>query len=180
MREFIVFGKYEEFSCFPNAGRRRMDRITDALLLLEALGCGLMAGLYFAFSAFVMSALGRIEPAAGIAAMNSINRVILRSTFMPLFFGTTVLALVLGILAALQWEGPRSASILAGAVLYLGGMFACTMAFNVPLNNALQGAGPEQGRVWERYLRDWTRWNHVRTVASLVATALFVIALAYR
>ncbi len=157
-----------------------MDWITDALLLLEALGCGLMAGLYFAFSAFVMSALGRIEPAAGIAAMNSINRVILRSSFMPLFFGTTVVALVLAVLTVLQWEGSRSAAILTGAVLYLAGMFACTMAFNVPLNNALQAGGPGQGEVWERYLRDWTRWNHVRTVASIVATTLFVIAIASR
>jgi uncharacterized membrane protein len=157
-----------------------MRAITDTLLLLEAIGCGLMAGVYFAFSAFVMGALGRIEPSAGIAAMNSINRVILRSAFMPLFFGTTVVALALAILAMLAWEGLASAAILGGGVLYVAGMSACTMVFNVPRNNALRAGGPGQGAVWERYLRDWTLWNHVRTVASTVAAALFIVAFAYR
>src|SRR5690606_13390797 len=150
IRERLVSGQRTETA---------MDRITAALLLLAALGCGLMAGRYCASSAFLMSALARTDPAAAIAPMNSINRVILRSSFMPLFFGTTVVALVLAVLTVLQWEGSRSAAILAGAVLYLAGMFACTMAFNVPLNNALQAGGPGQGELWERYLRDWTRWN---------------------
>jgi uncharacterized membrane protein len=32
--------------------------------------------------------------------------------------------------------------------------------------------------VWAAYLKDWTFWNHVRTVASVVASGLFVAALA--
>lgn len=43
------------------------------LKLLAALGCGLIAGVFFAFSTFVMSALARLQPAQGIAAMQSIN-----------------------------------------------------------------------------------------------------------
>jgi hypothetical protein len=43
------------------------------LLWFGAMGCGMIAGLYFAFSTFVMRALGRIEQAQGISAMNSIN-----------------------------------------------------------------------------------------------------------
>ena len=49
------------------------------LLWFGAIGCGLLAGLYFAFSVFIMTALGRIEQAQGISAMNSINSTILRS-----------------------------------------------------------------------------------------------------
>jgi uncharacterized membrane protein len=55
------------------------------------------------------------------------------------------------------------------------------MVFNVPLNNALaalQPSAPEAGAVWATYLKDWTFWNHVRTVASAVASGLFVAALA--
>jgi len=43
------------------------------LTLVSALGCGLIAGVFFAFSAFVMKALARLPPAQGIAAMQSIN-----------------------------------------------------------------------------------------------------------
>jgi uncharacterized membrane protein len=157
-----------------------------ALLWFSAVGCGLMAGLYFAFSAFIMTALSRIDRASGVAAMNSINAVILRSLFMPLFFGTTLTALALAVVAVLRWSAPGSAAALAGGVVYVLGMFVVTMRFNVPLNNALQAAGPAsadeatEATAWTRYLREWTRWNHVRTLASTAACALFIVALTAR
>src|SRR5262245_27289109 len=66
-----------------------------ALLWFAAIGCGLLAGLYFAFSTFIMSALGRIQQVHGVSAMNSINSTILHSLFMPFFFGTTLASLLL-------------------------------------------------------------------------------------
>jgi uncharacterized membrane protein len=50
-----------------------IDHLLFALTLVAALGCGLMAGVFFAFSAFVMKALARLPLAQGIAAMQSIN-----------------------------------------------------------------------------------------------------------
>ena len=47
------------------------------LAFAAALGGGLMAGLFFAFSNSVMGALARLPAAQGVAAMNSINVVIL-------------------------------------------------------------------------------------------------------
>lgn len=44
-----------------------------AATLITALGCGLVAGAFFAFSSFVMAALKRLSTAEGIAAMQSIN-----------------------------------------------------------------------------------------------------------
>ena len=43
------------------------------LALLTAVGCGLMAGLFFAFSNFVMKALVRLPSEQGMAAMQHIN-----------------------------------------------------------------------------------------------------------
>ena len=48
-----------------------MDNLLFVLTLSSALGCGLIAGVFFAFSAFVMRALARLEPAQGMAAMQS-------------------------------------------------------------------------------------------------------------
>jgi uncharacterized membrane protein len=70
--------------------------------------------------------------------------------------------------------------MLGGAALYLVGAIWVTMAFNVPLNNALAkaDAGSEAGlALWQRYLRVWTAWNHVRTAAPLAAAALYIFAL---
>jgi uncharacterized membrane protein len=154
-----------------------MEMIETILLWFCALGCGLIGGLYFAFSAFIMRALGGIDRAAGIAAMNAINTAILRSAFMPIFLGTTLASAVLVVLGVMQAGTSRGPLLIAGGVVYVIGMFVVTMAFNVPLNNALLRAGERDGATWQRYLVSWTRWNHARTAASLAAAALFIAAL---
>jgi len=154
--------------------------LVTVLLWFCAIGCGLIAGLYFAFSTFIMTALGRIDQAAGIAGMNAINVTIVRSLFMPLFFATTLACAVLAVLAVLRWDAPGAASMLAGGLIYVIGMFLCTILFNVPLNNALATVDPggaDAAAVWARYLKEWTLWNHLRTVASTVASGLFIAAL---
>src|SRR5262245_51566353 len=166
--------------------RRRGGAMKNAwmtgVLWFSAVGCGVMAGVYFAFSGFVMTALSRIDQASGVAAMSSINTVILRSLFMPLFFGTTVAALVVSVAALTRWDAPGAFAMLAGGVLYFLGMFVVTMLLNVPLNNALESAhaSVDAATTWARYLREWTMWNHVRTVASTAACALFIVALTAR
>jgi uncharacterized membrane protein len=115
--------------------------------------------------------------------MNSTNAVILRSPFMPLFLGSTLAALMLAGIALFQWHQPGSVAAFAGGVIYVVGMLVCTMVFNVPLNNALAAVDPASAsgaNVWANFLRDWTFWNHVRTIASTVAMALFIFAIALR
>jgi uncharacterized membrane protein len=150
-----------------------------AVILLAALGCALMAGLFFAFSVSVMRGLARIPPAAGIAAMQAINIVILNPVFGLVFFGTTAVCVVVTVAAVVQWHQPASAYLLAGGLLYLIGAFGVTVVFNVPRNNALaavEPGSPDGARVWSSYLVTWTAWNHVRTVASLGATAALIVA----
>ncbi|KVU51070.1 hypothetical protein WK68_28720 [Burkholderia ubonensis] len=157
--------------------------VTLVLLWFSAIGCGLMAGVYFAFSTFVMTSLGRLAPAAGVAAMNAINVDIVRSLFMPVFLGTTLASLALAILALLNRSEPGAIWIVAGGAIYVIGMFVVTMVFNVPLNDALSAtdaSSAEGAAFWARYLRDWTVWNHARTVASTAACGLFIAAPAAR
>jgi uncharacterized membrane protein len=160
-----------------------IQSIVTGLLWFSAIGCGLIAGLYFAFSTFIMTALGRIEQAHGVSAMNAINSTILRSLFMPLFWGTTLASLALVVIALFHWSQPGAKAMLAGGLLYVVGMFVFTIVFNVPLNNALAAVDPASAgaaRVWARYLKEWTFWNHVRTIASVAAGALFIAAIAAR
>lgn len=154
--------------------------LTTSLLWFAAIGCGLMAGVYFAFSMFIMTAFARMAPASGIAAMSAINDVILRSLFMPLFAGTTLAALILLGVGTFLWSEPGSLAMAVGGGIYVVGMFIVTMAFNVPLNNELVRLGaadPTANEVWARYLTEWTRWNHVRTIASTIAATAFIAAL---
>jgi len=157
--------------------------LTSGLLWFSAIGCGLLAGLYFAFSTFIMTALGRIDQAAGISAMNAINVDIVRSLFLPVFLGTTLSSAALAGLAIFRWSEAGAAAMLIGGVLYVLGMFVVTMVFNVPLNDALAAVDPNSAAaatLWTRYLSDWTFWNHVRTITSTAACALFIVAIAAR
>jgi uncharacterized membrane protein len=148
------------------------------LIILAAVGSALIGGLFFAFSTFIMAALGQRPPAEGMAAMVSINRVILRSLFIPVFFGTALLSLGLGVYAVVRWS-PASCWLIAGAFLYIACNIVTTMIWNVPLNNRLARADPaaDNEALWRHYLDRWTLWNHVRTIACLVAAGLFIRAL---
>jgi uncharacterized membrane protein len=146
--------------------------VTTALWFL-ALGSGLLGGVFFAFSAFVMKALSRLPPAHGAAAMNAISLVIVKSVFMPIFLGTAFASLSLGAVCLFRPSQTGATLILAACTLTFAGMFIVTLAFNVPLNNALAA----DASVWARYVKDWTFWNHVRTLSSLIACGLFIAAL---
>lgn len=67
------------------------------------LGCGLVSGVFFAFSAFVMNALASLAPAQGIAAMQSINRSAIRPMFMIALFGTAVTCAAVAIWSVIAW-----------------------------------------------------------------------------
>jgi uncharacterized membrane protein len=151
-----------------------------ALALLSALGTGLIAGAFFAFSTFVMGALGRLPAAHGIAAMQSINVVVINPWFLGVFVGTAAACAILVAAALLTWQEPGAMLLLVGALLYFAGTFLATMFFNVPLNDALAAVAPDSSdgaSLWSRYLITWTNWNHVRTIAALVASAVLTIAL---
>jgi len=157
-----------------------MEFLTIVTLWVAAISCGLMAGVYFSFSIFVMRALAKIEAASAIAAMQSINKVIVSSAFLPLFFGSTLASLILtGTLLSGQGTGGTLYAAVGG-FLYFTGMTICTMVFNVPLNNRLAVLHPETREAtvfWRSYLQRWTRLNHVRTASSTLATLLFIAAI---
>ncbi|MEN8179878.1 MAG: anthrone oxygenase family protein [Pseudomonadota bacterium] len=149
--------------------------IVTALLWIAALSSGLIAGVYFAFSVFIMQAFGKIETSHAVVAMNAINETILRSLFMPLFFGSTIVAVMLMIVAMLHWDDAGSGMTLTAGAIYFIGMFVCTVVVNVPLNNLLAGVNEDSANaeeVWPLYLKTWTLWNHLRTVSSLVTCGL--------
>jgi uncharacterized membrane protein len=157
-----------------------LDHLLYALTLASALGTGLIAGVFFAFSSFVMGALARLAPPQGIAAMQSINVVVLNPMFLGTFMGTAALCVVLGVAAVLAWASPAAPALLAGALLYLVGTLLVTVVCNVPRNEVLARVEPDAAgadRLWQDYLRTWTGWNHVRTVSALAAAAAFIVAL---
>jgi uncharacterized membrane protein len=150
-----------------------------AATLATALACALVGGVFFAFSSFVMPALGRLRPEEGIVAMQSINRVAVTPAFMAAFLGTALACVAMAGWAVISWGEDAAPWVVAGSALYLIGSIGLTAAYHVPRNDALEAVDPGDDDApsrWARYLAEWTRWNHVRTAASVAGAAAFVVA----
>ena len=117
-----------------------MKDVLDVLTLAGALGSRLVAGIFFAFSSFVMRALSQLPERGGIAAMKGINVTVLNPAFFLAFFGTGAVCLPLTVLALGSTAGTSCVYLLAACGLYLFGCLLVTMAFNVALNNQLASA----------------------------------------
>jgi uncharacterized membrane protein len=155
-----------------------MDRALFGLVCAAAIGSGIVGGVFYGFSSFVMKALGRIAPEQGIAAMNSINVVVINPGFMLPFIGTALLCALLAAGACFWWPQVSGKLVLGAALLYLVGSFGLTMVMNQPMNLKLAGLPTAQALdYWAQYVDAWSVWNHVRTAASLLSAMLFVAAL---
>lgn len=157
------------------------ERIQLGLVMAAAVASGLVAGIFYAFSSFVMAGLARLPAADGAAAMNAINVAVITPSFLLLFVGSVLLTLAPAAMALAGWGPLPATPLVAAALLHLLGCFAVTLLFNVPLNDRLAAAGGESAAFWPQYLPQWLVWNHVRTLAPLAALGLYLYALlAYR
>lgn len=152
----------------------------DTIIIFATLGSGLMAGMFFAFSSFIMTALSQITHKNGISAMQSINRTVLNPLFFSIFFGTAAMSgyLLVTSVTSLAWS--QNSHLIIASLLYLIGTFAVTVCFNVPLNNQLANISSDPSEAehfWKDYLKRWTFWNHLRTLASIGAMTSYILSL---
>ena len=64
-----------------------MSLLMTTLVIAALMGCSVIGGVFFAFSSFIMKSLARLPSSEGIAAMQSINVVVLNRSFLGLFMG---------------------------------------------------------------------------------------------
>jgi uncharacterized membrane protein len=152
------------------------------LPFVTCIGAGLIGGVFFAFSAFVLKALEELPAEQGVSAMQRINVVVLNPLFLGVFIGTAFLGLACIGTAFISWGSVKSGLLLAAGLSYVLGSFWVTLAFNVPRNEhlaRLKAESPEAAAYWPVYVREWRIWNHVRTLASAGSSALAAAALAF-
>lgn len=134
----------------------------------------LNAGVFFAFSTFVVPAARRLPPTEAVHAFQAMNRQVPRSLYLPVFLLSGAGGLVTAIAAF---------AVVGSGVLAFGGLIAflalvVSIAVNIPRNNALETAGDaEADAAWQRYVGAWAVGNHVRTLLCVLAVGLLVAAL---
>jgi uncharacterized membrane protein len=157
-----------------------IDDYPRALTIVSVVAAGLAAGVFFAFSTFVMQAVRSLPEKQGLSTMQAINKAAPASAwFMAALFGGALVCVALGISALTRLDDTSARYQLAGCALYLVGVIV-TMAYHVPHNDALGKVDPASTAAiaaWRDYVSPWLAWNHVRTVASLGSLVAFVLAL---
>jgi uncharacterized membrane protein len=149
------------------------------LIIVAAVGSGIVGGVFFAFSTFVMKALDRLPASQSVSAMQAINKAAPNGWFMAALFGTAFACIALGIAAIVRWGKPGAPYLLIGSAIYLITVIV-TMAYHVPRNNGLAVVDPngvDAARHWAAYSPAWTAWNHVRTIGSIAAATVLTIGL---
>lgn len=143
-------------------------------------GAGLVTGLLFAFSNFVMRALSDLPNAYGMFAMQRVNQTIINPLFLGLFLGTPILCAIIAVDSAGHLDNAGGLFLLAGSIAYLAGPFAITVLFNVPLNTRLASADRSSAdEVWPVYQKRWQRWNHLRTAVGTLSILLLAAGLGF-
>jgi uncharacterized membrane protein len=156
-----------------------MSDAAAILALVTAVGCGCTGGALYAFSAFVMPALARLPAAGGVAALQAMNVTAVRAPFMLAFMGTAALSVAVAVAGVASLGEAHGPWLLAGALLYLVGVIAVTMGYNVPRNDTLAtlaADAPGTPAAWATYVSQWTAANHVRSAAGLLAAAALINA----
>lgn len=154
----------------------------NIILLITAILTGLIAGLFYSYSCSVNPGLGRLHDREYLAAMQSINKVILNPLFFMSFLGTLILLPVSTYLNYGQPASSRFVFLLAAALIYAIGVFGVTFFGNVPLNDTLakmnlQSASAEEISKLRVYFEEsWNRFHSIRTIASVISLALVILA----
>jgi uncharacterized membrane protein len=156
-----------------------IDSYSRGLTLAAAIGAGITAGVYFAFSTFIMTGLRRLTHSQSIAAMNAINKAAPNPLFMLTLFGTAIVCVLLAISGFRHRSDPATVWLLAGCALYIVSVLV-TVAYHIPRNDELMKIDPNSAgaaAAWSHFVTPWMAWNHVRALTAIGGTASFVFAL---
>ena len=157
-----------------------IDTYSRGLTVAAAIGAGVTAGVYFAFSTFVMPALRKLSHTQAISTMNSINKAAPNNPlFMLALFGTGIICVLVMVAGFRHRDDPAATWEIVGAALYLVSVLV-TVLYHVPHNEQLMKVDPDgggAGTTWAHFYSGWMAWNHVRTVTATAGTVSLVLAL---
>ena len=154
-------------------------------LLLTTLLCSLVVGLLFGFAVVVMPGISKFNDLDFLKAFKQMDGIIQdnQPLFMLVWVGSIFSVLVILVLGTLQLTGLQLNLLWAAGILYVLGVQAPTVRFNIPLNNALQGwdlAAMDEAALAEartEFEAPWNRWNRIRTFNGIVSVSVFLFVL---
>ncbi|MET9699605.1 anthrone oxygenase family protein [Streptomyces sp. NPDC006529] len=158
-----------------------METARLASLIAATITMGLVSGLFYAFAVAVMPGLKRSDDRTLITVMQRINVAILNGWFVLGYIGAFLFtALALGL--HVPDDGHDLLVPLIGALVCYILSMGVTNRVNIPLNNALEKAGPveriaDPAAVRRAFEGPWARANVWRTLLCTAALGFLTWAL---
>lgn len=135
--------------------------------IVYVLCLAIQLGFYFSFSNTIMPVLGKQAGNVGQRIMQDINKQVENDRFLGTFFAPIFLCIAMLLLGnPIDWQ------LYLSFIVYFIGVIGVTVSFSMPLNRQL--ANRKVRTDWPQFVQKWTRWNHVRTGAALIALALAI------
>jgi uncharacterized membrane protein len=146
------------------------------ILLVAAVVAGLQAGTYFTWSTGVMPGLARVDDRTFVSAVQQMNIAIVSPVFIATFLGAPLLAFV-----SIFVAGPAARSWVIAATVLAVGTIVISATGNIPLNDALQAAGPvdkikDLAAARADFEGLWVKLNVARCLTSAGALACLAMA----
>ncbi len=161
----------------------KMDiNLETVVLFITIILTGLTAGLCFTWTNAVTPGIGQLEDLNFLQSFQQMNRVILNTTFMIVFFGPFFCNTVL---IYLKFQNPDKTFwiFVTAALLFILGVAFVTVFKNVPLNEMLDKtdlsvtSAEELKALRQKFEQPWKQWHMVRTISSIASFVLLLIGL---
>lgn len=159
--------------------------VTQIVVIVAALLCGLVTGLLFGFAVVAMPGIGTLPDRDFLRGFRVMDRVIQdrQPMFMVAWLGSVVAAALTALVGIVDLDGSEQVLAVAAAAIYLLGVQLPTAAINIPLNNDVQALdldamdGPALAESRRAFEARWNRWNAIRTALGALATLLLLVLL---
>ncbi|WP_108866336.1 DUF1772 domain-containing protein [Aquimarina aquimarini] len=158
-----------------------MIRIETIILMIAIVSTGGMTGIFFTWSNAVKPGIGKLTDLEYLKALQSMNRVILNTTFRIIFISAVIAVALLPIVYFKTYPNPMFWVLIIAFLIYWIGVFVVTFLGNIPLNRKLEDTdlvtitAHNAKKLRTAIEARWNYRNLVRTISSSITFLLLVI-----
>jgi uncharacterized membrane protein len=158
-------------------------KIETIILVLAILSTGLMSGIFFTWTNAVTPGIGKLSDMGYLRALQSMNRVILNTSFRIVFIGAVIAVALAPLLYYQTFPNYIFWTFIAVFIIYWIGVFAVTFLGNIPLNRMLDNTNLrtisiENAKTLRMAIETkWNNLNLIRTISSGISFLVLVVSL---
>jgi uncharacterized membrane protein len=156
---------------------------TETIILASAiLFTGVMSGIFFTWTNAVTPGIGKLSDMGYLRALQSMNRVILNTSFRIVFIGAVIAVALVPLFYYQTFPNYLFWTFIAVFIIYWIGVFAVTFLGNIPLNRMLDNTNLETISIENAKTMRMaieTKWNNLNLIRTITSTISFLLLILF-